>query len=160
MSEHTKGRLVVDEDTRPGMQWNRHIYWANSHNALCFMAHSGGRSPETDEANARRLVACWNRHEGESTEDVEAGSDAAEGYPGIAHDMETLRADRDELIEALRETVLWLRCATSYLPNEAVNKDFPTTHEVLRIRGMQDVVKQVADEAAALLARHAPKVTA
>jgi len=50
----TPGPWLVDEDQRPGMQWNRHILSADSA-AICFMAH--GRSAAADAANARLIAA-------------------------------------------------------------------------------------------------------
>lgn len=49
------------------------------------------------EANARRLAACWNACEGLSTEHLEQ-----HGLPGFAQAISDLRAQRDELLEALR----------------------------------------------------------
>lgn len=46
----------VDEDTRPGMGWNRHILDARGH-AVCFMAHSGGDDTAGDIAKAKLVAA-------------------------------------------------------------------------------------------------------
>lgn len=56
---------------------------------------------EHDEANARRLVACWNASEGIDTEDLEAGS---VNIIDKLHDDAARRvmAQRDELLEALK----------------------------------------------------------
>lgn len=54
-SKHTPGPWAVDDDNRPGMEWNRHI--VSGDNAICFMAHSDGKDPEQDEANARLIAA-------------------------------------------------------------------------------------------------------
>jgi hypothetical protein len=53
---HTPGPWFVDEDDRPGMEWNRHIY-SGPQLAVCFMAHSDGKAPERDAANARLIAA-------------------------------------------------------------------------------------------------------
>jgi len=53
------------------------------------------------EANARRLVACWNACEGVSTEELEAGLLPTADTPLHKRVM----AERDELIEALRDLV-------------------------------------------------------
>jgi hypothetical protein len=38
------------------MEWNRHICFGPRH-TVCFMAHSAGRNPSTDEANAKLIAA-------------------------------------------------------------------------------------------------------
>lgn len=53
----TPGPWHVDQDRRPGMAWNRHIYHG-ADLAICFMAHSNGKDPRGDEANARLIAAC------------------------------------------------------------------------------------------------------
>lgn len=53
---HAPGPWAIDEDTREGMEWNRHIVLAADHNArIAFMAHGFG--PEMDEANAHLIAA-------------------------------------------------------------------------------------------------------
>ena len=53
---HTPGPWSVDEDTRPGMEWNRHIQGSDGL-TVCFMAISGGNDHERDEANALLVSA-------------------------------------------------------------------------------------------------------
>lgn len=48
-------RWFVSEDTRPGMAWNRHIM-RDDNTAVCFMAHSGGRDPRRDAAQAKLIA--------------------------------------------------------------------------------------------------------
>lgn len=80
MSDYTKGWLRV---AKRGARW---MEIANQH---------GGRICEIEnEANARRLVACWNVCDGIQTEDLEGGTTVA--Y--ILH----LEGQCAELIEALR----------------------------------------------------------
>jgi len=55
-SKHTPGPWRVDEDSRPGMAWNRHIYGPEGL-AICFMAHSDGKAVERDEANAALIAS-------------------------------------------------------------------------------------------------------
>ena len=50
------GPWYVDDDTRPGMEWNRHVM-ADENTAVCFMAHSDGKAPGRDKANARLVAA-------------------------------------------------------------------------------------------------------
>lgn len=54
--KHTLGPWHVDEDTRPGMQWNRHIC-SDAGTTICFMAHSDGKDEQGDEAKARLIAA-------------------------------------------------------------------------------------------------------
>jgi len=57
-AQHTPGPWFVDEDSRPGMSWNRHIYTKTERaTAICFMAHSNGRNEAGDRANARLIAA-------------------------------------------------------------------------------------------------------
>ena len=49
---------VIDNDHRPGMAWNRHIFQDGTENAICFMSH--GKSPEADLAKARLIVMLAN----------------------------------------------------------------------------------------------------
>lgn len=53
---HTPGPWTVDGDDREGMEWNNQIIAANG-NTICFMAHSDGKAPERDQANARLIAA-------------------------------------------------------------------------------------------------------
>jgi len=74
MTEHTKGKLRIDPDDRPDMHWNNHIVSVERpHMTICFMSHDGTQENVEGEANARRLVACWNACEGIPTENLEPG---------------------------------------------------------------------------------------
>lgn len=54
----TPGPWFIDEDTRPGMEWNRHIVSdLQGDNAVCFMAHSDGKDPQRDRATALFIAA-------------------------------------------------------------------------------------------------------
>ena len=56
--EATPGPWIVDEDTRPGMQWNRHILTDDSkQNTVCFMAHSNGKAPTRDAKTASYIAS-------------------------------------------------------------------------------------------------------
>lgn len=57
------------------------------------------------EANARRLVACWNACEMVSTEDLEALT--RPGDVSWAGTIDRLVRERDELLEALKRIVDW-----------------------------------------------------
>ncbi len=52
----TPGPWHVDEDSRPGMSWNRHIMSAPNM-GVCFMAHSDGAAPARDKATAKFIAA-------------------------------------------------------------------------------------------------------
>ena len=102
MSEkHTQGRLVV----RGGYS----IYADEGKTPVadtCLTASS-----DNDEANARRLVACWNACECFSTEMLEGAMSAVVqgGFVGLwssycdkKSEAEDLRSQRDELLAALK----------------------------------------------------------
>ena len=84
-AQHTPGRLVV----RGGYS----IYTTDGTPVAdtCLTASI----PDNDEANARRLVACWNACEGIDTEYLE-------GDDSLPHYARRLMAQRDELLAALR----------------------------------------------------------
>ena len=54
MVTHTAGPWHIDEDTRDGMEWNRHIY-AGADNRVCFMSNDEGLGHGL--ANARLIAA-------------------------------------------------------------------------------------------------------
>lgn len=85
-AKHTQGRLVV----RGGFS----IYADEGKTPVadtCLTASV----PDNDEANARRLVACWNACEGLHTESLERGAPLADQIVDALN-------QRDELLEALR----------------------------------------------------------
>ena len=89
---------------------------------------------EHDEANARRLVACWNASEGIDTEDLEAGS---VNIIDKLHDDAARRvmAQRDELLKALKECVEDSEQAVG----EYVEK-YGETYRPQRLQAMRDTV--------------------
>jgi hypothetical protein len=98
-AQHTPGRLVVRGDYG--------IYTADGVTPVADTCLTNSVSAN-DAANARRLVACWNMLEGETTENIEANP-----LPAILDNLETLlqtigknflkvTEQRDELLEALK----------------------------------------------------------
>jgi hypothetical protein len=57
---------------------------------------------DDSEANARRLVACWNACEGISTESLETEVSAAMGWTRTASKLIAMTTQRNELLEALQ----------------------------------------------------------
>lgn len=56
--KHTPGPWTIDNDHRPGMEYNRHILQRDDPNMrIAFMAHDNGRNPKKDLANARLIAA-------------------------------------------------------------------------------------------------------
>lgn len=105
-SKHTPGPWSVDEDTRPGMEWNRHIYGPDGL-AICFMAHSDGKATERDEANAA-LIASAPALAAEVERLREIARDAAE-Y-ATRHQAEVLDLRRKvEALEKGAARYAWLR---------------------------------------------------
>jgi len=98
---HTKGKLTISPDLRwiIGSDGNR-------------VGSTGGaltRSLDQNEANARRLVACWNYCDPVETEDLELtdyGKDADRSLAlvRLAEEREKkMRNQRDELVNVLRK---------------------------------------------------------
>lgn len=107
-AKHTSGLLRVDPDDRPDMEWNNHIVSVDHpHMTICFMSHDGTRENEQGEANAARLVACWNACEGISTEQLQ-GNPWAEFGPlcdqrnSLQTECAELRAANAKLVSALQ----------------------------------------------------------
>jgi len=84
-AQHTQGRLELDEGYR-------RIAKADDGRDI-FLVHEHGNA----EANARRLVACWNACEGLPTAWIEGGA------ADILEHAKSLNAQRDELLAALQE---------------------------------------------------------
>ena len=83
---HTEGKLRSDVD------------WISDSDGktICYVDAKG---EDENEANARRLVACWNEHDG-------LVSDNAKLYESLNGEMRARLAvekERDELVEALRD---------------------------------------------------------
>jgi hypothetical protein len=58
------GPWRVDNDHRSGMAWNRHIVLdAEPDLRICFMAHSDGKAPKADKANAYLIAASPDLYE-------------------------------------------------------------------------------------------------
>lgn len=105
--EHTQGRLYIRTNRHPntdGTPWG----WVD----LYEPGSMRQASPEgiqvtwsrgqTSEANARRLVACWNAAEGLSTESLESAGNALNGWKLASYAMNDAKAQRDELLAALQ----------------------------------------------------------
>ena len=125
MSKHTPGRLSVDE--YPVTLANGDLAHAKlsivapskdprylhfSVGMVNFSAEFTGLYPsdvEEAEANARRLVACWNACEGIATDELEEIARTG-GMLGPREDVAKIAEQRDELREALQALVdaAWL----------------------------------------------------
>jgi hypothetical protein len=98
-AQHTQGRLEVHAHTYAiadtGDYDSVFEIWDNNGKAIAWF---GGT--DSDEANARRIVACWNACEGIRTEALEHRAHLLK-----AHDDElaTLTTQRDKLLAALIE---------------------------------------------------------
>ena len=91
MSEHTKGRLGAVHNTQDNA-WD--IFADDTDEPLAILTDT---FINQTEANARRLVACWNALLGVDTDFIERVTQS----PG-ATIIEHLQRDRDELIAVLR----------------------------------------------------------
>lgn len=83
------GPWLVDDDTRPGMSWNRHIYRKGDY-AVCFMAHNSGRNEDRDEATANLIAAC-------DPQTILGLIDAASEAEALRAEVAKLKADADRL---------------------------------------------------------------
>lgn len=92
MSGHTPGRLVV----RGG-----YSIYADDGKTPVADACLTNSVADKDEANARRLVACWNACEGISTDELETTGGAAVGWTRTASKLIHATTQRGELLEAL-----------------------------------------------------------
>lgn len=100
-AQHTPGRLnvaveIFDNDGMPETV----IQGLGAAASVAVALDFGANNPCMREANARRLVACWNACEGISTDDIEAHS------VNIIHKLhddaaKRVLSERDELLEAL-----------------------------------------------------------
>lgn len=86
-AKHTQGRLFFAYD-------DNGFYEIGSDANSLRIAFTYGEG-ETDESNARRLVACWNACEGIPTARVEAGA-----VDILAYSMD-IKAQRDELLTTI-----------------------------------------------------------
>ncbi len=114
MSAHTPGRLKV----RGGFS----IYAddGKTHVADTCLTNS---VPDNDEANARRLVACWNACEGLSTEALEAyGDKRKHPFKDLFLDMEQ---KENELLAALKVLVPILGEWHEENPDHVGHKEVP-----------------------------------
>ena len=85
MSGHTPGRLTVHQ--------NGYCIVSNDGKTAVAHAYLVNQIPQTDVANARRLVACWNMLTDFSTERIEADD----------VDWQKLTVERDNLLTAIGE---------------------------------------------------------
>lgn len=108
-AQHTPGRLCVavdifDNDGMPETALQALGGAATVAVALEF----GPNNPGMREANARRLVACWNACDGISTESLESEGNAALGWARTASKLIHATTQRDELLAALIEARRWI----------------------------------------------------
>ena len=107
-AQHTKGRLKLGRvshseqsaeiDAESNTAWMDAYPWEGL--AECRGCEENKtRGASVMEANARRLVACWNACEGISTTEVEAAARSG----SIAYALERLIIQRDDLLGALKE---------------------------------------------------------
>lgn len=99
--KHTPGRLYIRTNRHPntdGTPWG----WVDLYEPGSMRQASPEGIQATwsrgqqSEANARRLVACWNACEGIDTEYLE-------GNDSLPHYARRLMAQRDELLQALKQ---------------------------------------------------------
>lgn len=96
-AQHTAGLLEVAANYPHGLT------------AICHHDGKGWRGIATanTEADARRLVACWNACDGISTEALESAGNAFNGWKLASYAMDDAKAQRDELLAALQNLIAW-----------------------------------------------------
>lgn len=106
MSDHTQTRLTFRDDGEA----NVYHLMTDDGRWLLSLRHNGEQLVERQRENMRRIAACWNACKGVPTEVLEAQQSG--GLPwsvadqiDAAADRNRLRAQRDELLELLRD---WL----------------------------------------------------
>jgi len=95
---HTQGRITVRENGEA----NSYAILDDKGQWLLSLLHNGQQVVETQRENLRRLVACWNACEGISTIRLERTVNNLHGRASASDRLDELRAQRDELLAALR----------------------------------------------------------
>lgn len=90
-AQHTPGRLKAI----------KHSIYSDDEGHSVAMTFLISQS-EHDEANARRLVACWNACEGISTESLESGQPMMAVFQKEQSRADRAEVGRDELLAALK----------------------------------------------------------
>ena len=130
---HTEGKVEYQERSDA----YTHIIRGEGYKMIaCTPQGSSG----TEEADARRLVACWNACEKFSTEDIERANEA---YPQGRDRIElildltetrkqvvVLEAERDELVKALRESLI---TSSAYFNASHPKMDHPVLRDAAAI---------------------------
>ena len=97
-AQHTKGRLY----SLPGDPSVLHAEQGTRGRRVCCTMSFGDK--DENNANARRLAACWNACDGISTKNLEDNLPVKE----LATRYNTVLAQRDALLVALRQAAMWL----------------------------------------------------
>lgn len=94
---HSPGPITFKADGEA----NRYAMFTGDGYWLLTVLHNGVMLSETQEANFRRMAACWNACEGLSTRTIEIMAQLG-GVTSKMPVVAKLAAERDELLEALR----------------------------------------------------------
>ncbi len=98
--QHTPGRLThAPQVGKPGHCHLAQIFDADGQSLACL---DSTVDPEVATQRARRLAACWNACEGISTPELEVDNVT---FTAMLRERDELRAQRDELLEALRDAL-------------------------------------------------------
>jgi hypothetical protein len=95
---HTKGKLVYQENSDAYTNIIRDSKGQ-------FIVSTPQGTCEIHEANARRLVACWNACDGMPLLHLERLGEEKKGVMQLVAHREELRQERDELVKALRKAM-------------------------------------------------------
>lgn len=122
MSTHTPGRLTVTHNS-----WETStIYCEGKEVARVHMDSEAHEDDEQHCENARRLTACWNYCEGLDTEGMQRAIEMKRPAKvfideSIKKELELL-AQRDALVEALREVAAWDKIGAFHRVHAAIAK--------------------------------------
>ena len=111
---HTEGKLSYQHRKRKDGMYSTEIFDEDGETVFTAAWYpvktEDGGTVTNREANARRLVACWNFWIGASTKMIEEGN-ALYKYPGleIVDEMGKAKQERDEALDMLRDTQALLR---------------------------------------------------
>lgn len=113
--EHTKGKLRVEQNSDDETESMFSII-TDEVEPWYVSGTISNLAANIQEANARRLVACWNAAEGIPTETLENGHAVFGKLAETAADRDRLQAMNAELVAALRSVIHDIERNYGYIP--------------------------------------------
>lgn len=129
---------------------------------LLALLHNGQQATARQEANLRRLAACWNGCDGLSTDDIEGLAEDAGGWPGtfqcideLRENNRALRAQADDLLATTARQTQELTAARALQAQLVTALQAAQVH--VNIRGTDDEIVLVGDVLVAHKSQSAPR---